>query len=220
VPELSEDFYSKNFERLRKNMQRGLYISLLVACALIPFFYALGNDLGRLAFSNDLAGKLIVQSCPLLLPMSLTMISTGMLNAMGFERKTFLYYFIGAAVMLLCVIVLPSVCGVYAYIIGMGASFLINAVCNLVFLYKKQLIFKKGRGHVRVERIFCPIFLILPLSLLGQFLNVFFKNYFGQISTLFLTATLLTIATTLLYALCKILPLKQILRKIFPFLPF
>lgn len=217
VPELSEDFYSKNWEHLRKNIQRGLYVALLVACVLIPFFYALGEDIGRLAFTNITAGQIIQKSCPLLLPMSLTMISTGMLNSMGFEKQTFLYYFIGAAIMLLCVIVLPSVCGVYAYVIGLGASFFINAVCNLAFLYKKCLIAQKRRGHVRVERILKPLLLILPLSIFGQFLNAFLRNYFGQLYTLSLTALLISIATIFLYSLFKIFLLKNFLKKIFPF---
>ena len=220
VPELSEDFYSRNTQRLHKNIQRGLYVSLLVACALIPFFYALGEDIGRLAFSNITAGKIIQKSSPLLLPMSLTMISTGMLNSMGFEKKTFLYYFIGAAIMLLCIIVLPSICGVYAYVVGLGASFFLNAICNLVFLNKKCPIFKKRHRQVCVERILKPIFLILPTSIFGQFLNAFLRNYFGQLLTLSLTALLLCIATLLLYSLFKILSLKRVIRKIFPFLHF
>ena len=213
IPELSEDFYRKNFYRLRKNIKRGLYVSLLVACILIPFFYAIGKDLGRLAFSNVLAGEIITKSCPLLIPMSLTMISTGMLNSMGFEKQTFLYYFIGAAIMLLCVLILPPVCGVYAYVIGMGLSFLINAVCNLIFLHKKILIFKKRTEHVRVHSVFMPFLAILPLSILGQFLNTLFKNYFGQFCTIFLTTIILIFVTFLVYAVIGILPVKNYLQK-------
>ena len=215
VPELSEDFYRKNYTRLYKNIERGVSVSLFVACAIIPFFYALGNDLGRLAYSNALAGEMIVKSCVLLLPMSLTMITTGILNSLGFEKQTFLYYFIGAAVTLLCILVLPQFFGVYAYVIGMGASFLINAVCSLVFLNKKCPIFQKGRGQVRVQTIFFAILSILPLSLIGQFFNQLFKNYFGELTALFFTALLLSCAIAITYALLGIIPIKTLTHELF-----
>ncbi len=214
VPELAEDFYRKNYKRLYANIERGLSISLFVACAIIPFFYALGNDIGRLAYSNALAGEIIVKSCLLLIPMSLTMISTGMLNSLGFEKQTFLYYFIGAAAMLLCILLLPPLCGVYAYVIGMGLSFVLNATCNLIFLNKNCPIFKKGRGQVRVRSLFFAILSILPLSILGQFFSGFLKNYFGELFAVFLTAVIVGVATLLLYTFLGIIPIKNILHGI------
>ena len=203
VPELSEDFYRKNFERLNKNLQRGLRYSLLVSCILIPFFYALGKDVGQIAFSNVLAGEIIVKSCPILLHMSFNMISTGMLNSMGFEKKTFLFYFYGAAAMLLCVLCLPPVCGVYAYMIGLGANFSINAVCNLLFLHKKCSFLQKGRGQVRVHSIFLPLLFILPVSIVGQFCSVLFKRFLGELLAVFLSACVMGLFTIVLYLLTK-----------------
>jgi O-antigen/teichoic acid export membrane protein len=145
--------------------------------------------------------------------MSLTMISTGMLNSMGFEKQTFLYYFIGAAVMLLCILILPPVCGVYAYVIGLGASFVINGVCNLFLLHQKCPIFKKWTGHVRIHSFFNVFLCILPLSILGQFFNTIFKNYFGEFFAVTLTATILIIATFLSYAFIGILPIKALSKK-------
>ncbi len=211
VPELSEDFYRKNFTRLHKNVQRGLRISLLVACILIPFFYALGADIGNLAFSNALAGKIIVKSSPLLIPMSLTMISTGMLNSMGFEKQTLLYYFIGAAAMLLCILLLPPFCGVYAYVIGMGLSFILNAVCNLTFLNKQCAFFAKDMGHVRVQPLFWTLIAILPLSILGQFCNTVFKNFFGQLWSVALTALIVGFATMICHLFIGTIPIKSLL---------
>ena len=207
VPELSEDFYRKNFTRLRKNVQRGLSFAFLLACVLIPFFFALGNDLGTLAFSNAEAGKMITAAAPILLPMSLTMISTSMLNSMGFEKQSFLFYFVGAGAMLLCVLLLPAVCGIYAYLIGLGASFTLTALCNLAFLRKKCSIFQKGRGQVRVERIFTPLLLILPITLCGKVCDAFLSHFTGEIFSLILTALLMSAITFALYLLCGFITL-------------
>ena len=209
VPELSEDYYRKNFTRLYKNLRRGLLVALYVACFLLPFFYVLGEDIGRIAFSNTLAGEIIKKSCPILLPMSLTMISTGMLNSMGFEKQTFLFYFIGAAAMLLSVLILLPVCGVYAYVIGLGASYVLTALCNLIFLHKKCAFLQKGRGQGCVQRVFFALIAVLPLSLFGQFFHSVCQRFLGELLSLFATVVFLAVATALLYVLLKIIPLRD-----------
>ena len=203
VPELSEDFYKDNRERLQKNIERGLLFSFLVACALIPFYYAIGEDLGKLAFSNAQAGEMIVKSCPLLLPMCLSMISTSMLNSMGFEKQTFIFYFIGAAALLLCILFLPSVCGVYAYIVGMGASFVLTALCNLVFLRKKCPIFKKRGRQVCVQVIVPALISILPISLFGKLCDVLLSKVCNEFISLFISAVSMFLCSILFYFITK-----------------
>ena len=137
-----------------------------------------------------------------------------MLNSMGFEKQTFLFYFIGAAAMLLCVLFLPAFCGVYAYVIGLGVSFLLNAVCNVVLLCKKGFLFQKQGGQVRLERYFISLVAILPLSLIGQFLYLLFKRFAGELLALLFAAFALALCTALLYALTGLLPVKAWLKNL------
>ena len=209
VPELAEDYYRKNFERLTKNILRGLRFAFYLACALIPFFYALGEDLGLLAFSNKTAGEMIRKSSIILLPMSLTMISSSMLNCLGFERQTFVFFFVGAAMLLLSVLLLPSICGAYAYIIGMGASYLLTAACNLIFLFKKCPFLRKSTGQVRDYTSFFALFAILPFSLLGKVCLDIFKGFAGGILCAIFTSLVLTLVTLALYLALQIVPLPK-----------
>lgn len=209
VPELSEDFYKKKYERLRKNILRGIRFSFLVACVLIPLFYAVGEDLGRWAFSNAKAGELIVKSCPLLLPMSLTMISTSILNSTGFERQTLLFYCIGAAALLLCVLFLPALIGVSAYLVGLFLSYLLTTLCNLFFLFKKCPFFEKERGQVRVKEFLLPLLLVLPLSLLGKGASVLLSKFLGEFFALALSAFLALAFTLVLYLITGVLSFRK-----------
>ena len=209
VPELSEDFYKKNYERLRKNILRGIRFAFLVACVLIPLFYAVGEDLGRWAFSNAQAGELIVKSCPLLLPMSLTMISTSILNSTGFERQTLTFYFVGAAALLLCVLFLPAYIGVSAYLVGMFLSFFATALCNLIFLFRKCPFFEKGRGQVRGKAFFLPLLLVLPISLIGRGASILLGKVFGQFFALALSGFLTLGITLLLYLITGVFSLSK-----------
>ncbi len=196
VPELSEDFYRHNHERLRANLAKGLKFSFLIACFLIPFFFALGDGLGCLAYSNELAGEMIRRSCWLLLPMSVTMISTSMLNAMGYEKQTFIFYFVGAAAMLLCILFLPAVCGAYAYLVGMGASFSLTAACNLFFLLKQVPVYPKLGKSLLNE--YLPTLLFTPfLCLFGVLTNNALQYCLGEIPALLVTAIALSAVTFL-----------------------
>jgi stage V sporulation protein B len=131
IPELSESFYQKNDERLSKNIERGLYSAVVISCFLIPFFFVLGEDLGNFLFSNLLSGKMIRICSFTLLPFSVMMISTGILNAIGKQKSTLLYFFIGSAGMLFTVLFLPSVLGIYAYPFGLFVSHTITSICNI-----------------------------------------------------------------------------------------
>ncbi len=213
VPELSEDYYRKNFIRLKKNLLRGLRFAFYIACALIPLFYAVGEDIGRLAFSNQTAGVMIKNSCLILLPMSLTMISTAMLNSLGFERQTFVFFFVGAATLLLSVLFLPKYCGGYAYVIGLGGSYVATAACNLVFLYKKCPFLQKEGGRVRNHELFITLFALLPISLLGKLCNVLFQRFAGNILCPVLVALTVLTATALLYLSMDVLPLPFLKRR-------
>ena len=216
VPELAEDYYRKNNERLYKNIERGMLISVLVACFLLPFFYALGEDLGRIAYSNALAGEMIMKSSPILLPMSISMITTGMLNSLGFEKQTFIYYFVGAAGMLLCVFLLPSVCGVYAYVIGMAASFILTAALNLSLLFKKCRGFYRAHGKSLLSVFARCVIAILPLSLVGKLLSTLFKQFLGELWAVFASGFAVLILTVVLWAVLKIFSpklFKELFRK-------
>lgn len=216
VPELAEDFYRKNTRRLYQNISRGLSVTLLVSLCLIPFFYAFGGDLGSLAFSEPLVGEFIKKGSLILLPMSLTMITTGMLNSMGFEKQTFLYYFAGAAAMLLCILFLPAVCGAYAYVWGLGASFTLNAVLNLFLLHKKcNGLYKsmwQGRGQGSVQPLLRALLLVLPIALCGSLSLALFKRVFGQFFALVLSGVCTGILTLGLWCALGVLPLKNLIK--------
>ncbi len=210
VPELSEDYYGKRYARLYQNLARGLTVSLLVACFLTPFFYAVGEELGVLAFSEPLAGEFIRKGSFILLPMSLTMISTSILNSMGCEKQTFVFYFIGEGAMLLCILLLPPLCGGYAYVLGMGVSFIVTAVCNLFLLGKKcKGLYGQMRKNKGVFGLFTAVkglLCILPLSLLGRLFYVLFARFCGAVLSIVFALFALFVSSVLVWLALRILP--------------
>ena len=136
APELSENFYKNKTERLKDDIEKSLRAASLIALMLIPLLFAMGGAVGEVLFSEELSGEIVQNCCFILLPMCLSMIPNTVLNSMNRERATLIYYFFGAAAMLACIAALTPVCGVYSFIIGLGASFVISAALNLRLLKK------------------------------------------------------------------------------------
>ncbi len=136
APELSENYYKKKTDRVRFDIEKSVKAAIFIAALLIPMLSVLGDEIGEFLYSNRLSGE-IVQNCSfILLPMCITMITTTILNSMNCERKTLLFYLLGAAVMLTSILTLTHFIGVYSYLIGLAASFLISGVLNLRLLKK------------------------------------------------------------------------------------
>lgn len=136
VPELAECYYKKEKEKLSALVTKAMNITLMTAFILIPLFLVCGESVGIFLFSDADSGKLIAYSAFLLIPLSISMITTSMLNSMGCEKQTLIFFLLGSAAMLLSVWFLPKYLGSGALILGMALDYLIVSVCSLILLRK------------------------------------------------------------------------------------
>ncbi len=197
VPELAENYYRQEHTKMRLNLEHALQITTLIACALIPLLFVLGDEIGILLFSSKQGGEIIRNCCFMLLPMSLGMITTSALNSIGCEKQTCGFFFAGAAATLLCVWFLPQFAGVYALLIGMTASSCITMALNFFLLSKKS------KEKVRFQKhTLCCTAAILPACLFGVLLkNVLFSLLPSPSATLLCGAVLAAAEGLLLLAL-------------------
>ncbi len=173
VPELSESYYRGDGEKVSALVEKALNSTLLIACMLLPFFMACGEGVGVLLYSNATSGQLIEKSALMLLPMSLTMISTSLLNSLGCEKHTLLIFTLGSLAMLISVWVLPRFLGSGALVAGMCLDYLLCAVCSLLLLGKKTGRLRSGRYACRLALFFAPVCVLAVLlrMLLMRFLS-------------------------------------------------
>lgn len=134
APEMSENFYAKRTELLKRDVERTLKASVLIATVIIPVIFTLGNDIGMLLYASELSGQVIRKFSFMMLPMCVSMITTTILNSMHHEVRTLIYFFIGAIVMLGSIFAFTSLLGINAYMVGLTLSFLVTAVLNLGLL--------------------------------------------------------------------------------------
>jgi stage V sporulation protein B len=209
MPKMSEDFYAKRKKRLYAHLTRGISVAILISAATTPFLLLLGKEIGALAFSNRLAGEIIRNGCWILPFMSLAMMTTSMLNCMGFEKQSFFFYFIGAAGMLLCILFLPAVFGIYAYIAGFGVNFALICVCNFVFLHQKCDGFFATHGKALLRVTIHALLAFVGVFILGMPLCKLCFRIFSALIACLVVGLFIAAYILVVYAILSVFRKKQ-----------
>lgn len=194
VPEIAENFYRKKFNYLCKDIEKSIKVSVIIACLFVPVFMVLGQQIGILVFDNHESGKYLMISSFLMILMSVSNISTSVLNSVGMENKTLLYFIISAIFMLISIWFLPAVCGIYSLLVGFTFVFGLTTVLNLILLNK---ICPIKPNYMKFS--ITAILLTIPAILFGFALKGILLPYLGNTLTLFVCATLIEIFLIILY---------------------
>ena len=194
VPEISENFYRKNNFYLKRDIEKSLKFSTLLTCLFIPIFFVCGKEMGSLIFNSYECGTYLTASAFMMLLMGLSSISTSMLNSMGLENKTLLYYIISGIVMLACIWFLPSVCGIYSLLIGFYAIYGITTVLNLILLHKNCPIKPKY-----LKFVWFSFLLLFPTTLFGLILERLVLAVLGEFLSLIVCSVLMVVFNGLLF---------------------
>lgn len=134
VPELASLKASYNINELRKKAERSIILSMICAYLFITVFLPLGREIGVLFYSDEIAGQFVSYASIIMLPMSISGITSTMLDSLGLELKTMRNYVIGSVLMLIMLFISPSFAGTYSIAIGLGTSYLTATVLNLAVL--------------------------------------------------------------------------------------
>lgn len=208
VPELSKNFYDNNFVSLKNNIENAIKCSVFISTLIIPSFIALGEELGVILYDNYSAGIYVSRASIIMLPMSITMISTSMLNSLNLEKKTLFYYLIGATLLLVSIYFLPKFIGVYSLIVGLLTSYIITSVFNLILIKKtcknppKFLLF-----------IILSIIFIIPSALLCYLLKGILIRFLPSVIVVIICSIITVIFDYLFFKVFDLFDVKILLNK-------
>ncbi len=196
APELSENYYKNRDDAVRYDIEKTIKAAVFIAALLVPVLFVLGSALSIFLYDSELCGKIVTISSFMILPTCITMITNTVLNSMNCEKRTLVYFFIGAAVMLICLLFLTRYMGVYAYVLGISLSQIICAVLNLIYLSKKcpKLNYMRYLVH--------SILVITAACLFGWLLNGIISKYLAPVWQILICAPLIIAFTAVsLYCL-------------------
>jgi stage V sporulation protein B len=194
VPEIAENFYRKRHFYLKRDIEKAIKFTTFLTCLFIPVFFVCGEEIGILVFGSYECGKYLTASAFLMLFMGLSNITTSMLNSMGLENKTLIYFIISGVFMLLSVWFLPSIMGIYSLLIGFVFIYGLTTLLNLVLLHKNcenKLLYLKF--------IVYAILFLIPTSITGLMLEKMLLPLLGTFLTFIVCTGVMVVFNALLY---------------------
>ena len=206
VPELSNNYYRHSNITLKNNIEKAVKCSVYISALIIPAFLSLGKEIGVLVYGNLNAGIYIQRASIIMFPMSITLITTSMLNSLNLERKTLLYYGVGAIFLIFAIYFLPKYLGVYSLVIGLLISYVITATFNLLLIKKTCKYSPKYTLFIILSLIF-----IIPSALLGYLLKNVLIYFLPLTVAVFITLVVFTLFTYLLFKIFNLFNVKDML---------
>lgn len=210
APELSENYYKKKTELVKFDIEKSIKAAIFIAAVLMPILFVLGDEIGEFLYSNELSGEIVQNSAFILLPMCISMITTTILNSMNCEKRTLIYFIIGAAAMIVSILALTKFVGVYSYIIGLALSFIITSSLNLKLLKNKckQIKFLKYTVTATAISLLGCTFGSMLDGIISRYLPLFW-----QIVILAPASVLFTAAACYCFKMFTFKPFKKLISK-------
>lgn len=182
IPDMSKAVAQNDKEHIENRIRSSVLFSLIISALFIPAYLAMGELAGIFLYDNVMSGTLLQAASFVLLPLGLTNITSSLLNSLGYEVKSFKNFVLGTIVMFLAIWFLSPVLGINAFIWGLGGSYLLTGLLNLIMLKKKTAVKLK-----LTKTIITLILIILPSAALcgfvvgicNYFLPLFFTLCFG-----------------------------------------
>lgn len=168
VPDLSALNVQKKEDKMFEQIKSSLMVTLVISFVFVPLFISAGREMGLVVYKNLDAGNLIAKASIIMVPISLSNMSSSVLNSLGLEVKSMRNYLVGAMFLFASIWFLPQfIGGGLSLVVGMGICSLVAFVLNLIMI-KKHV--KKG------FKLFKPILTLLLFSLLTGFIGKFSTN--------------------------------------------
>ena len=171
IPTLSKAYGDGNLSSARRQIETAVTLSVVVAALFVPAFAALGLPVGKLVYDNIDAGRFLARAAWLLIPVSIENIVSSMLNSLDLEKRGFINYMIGSAVIFA---VLGAFCrnfSVDVLIYAFGAGWTVSSILDLMCIRKRV-----GIRFTFVMPLLLSCLLVLPATLLVRTLFSLLSN--------------------------------------------
>lgn len=208
IPEISENFYNGRHYYLKRDVEKALKLTSVLSLLFVPVFLVCGEEIGIVVFGEYECGKYIKATSFLVLFMSLSSLSTSILNSIGLETKTLIFYVVSGILMLLSIWFLPKFIGIYALLVGFVFVFGLTTVLNLRLLHKNCV-----QKPKYLKFLLLALSTTIPSIIFGFFLERILLGFLGTILTLFVCCALICFFNLLLFFAFGLITFKNFVAK-------
>lgn len=135
IPELASSNIAKK-PSVSSSVKSAIFISVMSACAFVPIYMSLGEEICSILYHDDIAGSFLTYASILMIPLSVNQMVISLLNTLGKENKTFISHMLGSALLFAIILFLPKYVGIHAYFIGLISFHVFTVTINLINLSK------------------------------------------------------------------------------------
>lgn len=177
IPDIAMAKEKGDVKYIEERVQGAIFFSLFVSFLVVPAFIAVGENIGVFFYNNVLSGSLLSISAWVMVPMGITNITSSILNALGYEVRSFLNYFIGSIGLVLAVWILPTYMGINAFAWGMGICTVVTSVLNCRMI-KRKLGIKLKILSPLIKFTLISVFVTALVSFVASLLSMIISNFF------------------------------------------
>lgn len=190
VPQLNTLKSEKNYDKLISQIKSSFVFTIFATFLLVPIFSSISVPICQFIFNNTTAGNILNMFAWIMVPNGLMMISSSILNSLGYEKFTFVSYAISSAILIVGIFVLPQFIGINALFVSLG----LNGICVFLLNYWK---IKKETGLNNVVIIKLTILALITIPM--TFLNKFLYNLLALIFPSFVAIALLCMISVVVF---------------------
>lgn len=205
IPKLSTLQKENNSLALNNQIKSSIYFTLLASILFVPIFSALGEDICTILYANTQAGAYLSSFAWMIVPLGLSQITTSILNSLGYEFQSFIYFIISSIATIILVAILPHIVGASALLISMGVGNIIIFVLNILKINKIT-----GLNNYFIKQITIMSALCIPIILLTQWLNNILVFIFPMFICILLCCGVCIISQFLLYACFNLIDMELV----------
>ena len=140
--------------------------------------------------------------------MSLSSITTSILNSMGLEQRTLIYFIISGIFMLIAVYLLPQFIGIYSLLVGFTFIYGLTSILNLILLHRNC---PKKPAYLKFSTY--AVAFLIPTCILGVMLENLLLPILGSFLTLIVCMTIMISFNILLFVVFGLIKLDMFKNK-------
>lgn len=181
IPTISSLMSRNQLLNVKNNIENSLNVSMFLCMLFVPLYLSVGNLIGIVLYDNVMSGVMLQLSAVCVVPISLSNLTSSILNALNLEIKSFVNYLYGSLLLFVCLIAFTPIMGISSIILSFFLSMSLITYLNLRKI-------KKAVPDLKFNLIgssFKYSLVIAPCSLLGHFVaNIclhIFNNFFSAL---------------------------------------
>lgn len=137
IPDLSSSIHIQNYTEVKNKINFSVKFVYFISFIFVALFFSLGVPICEFFYASSEAGRYLIYSAILILPISISSVTISCLNALDMEVKSFMNYMLGAVLLIFSILLLTKYLGVLSLVWGMGLCLGVASALNLVMMGRK-----------------------------------------------------------------------------------